>query len=101
MEDAYGNTFSRVNTLNLRSFSGTGTARSGSSRLRVLLYQQVRRLRLAEFAARGGGGIFGLGGGRSGGISSFYPIIAGAVIIIAGIVLWKKRKWITAKIKKQ
>ncbi len=36
-----------------------------------------------------------------GGISSFYPVIAMGVIIIAGIVAYTKRKWILAKIKKQ
>ncbi len=106
-KDAYGNTFSRVNTLDLRSFSGTGTARSGSSvssgssASAGTTSQAGGNAQAGGFAARGGGGIFGLGGGRSGGLSSFYPVIAGAIIIIAGIVLWKKRKWITAKIKKQ
>lgn len=42
-----------------------------------------------------------LTGSKGSGISSFYPLIFGAVIIIAGIVLWKKRKWIALKLKKQ
>lgn len=40
-------------------------------------------------------------GSRGNGISAFYPLIAGAILIIVGIVLWKKRKWISAKLKKR
>gem|GEM_PF-5953345 len=40
-------------------------------------------------------------GSRSGGLSSFYPLIAGAIIITAGVILYAKRKWITSKIRKQ
>jgi hypothetical protein len=39
--------------------------------------------------------------GKGGGISSFYPVIAAGIILIVGIVLWKKRKWISLKLKKQ
>ena len=39
--------------------------------------------------------------GKGAGISSFYPIIGAAIVLIAGIVLWKKRKWISLKLKKQ
>jgi LPXTG-motif cell wall-anchored protein len=39
--------------------------------------------------------------GKGAGISSFYPIIGAVIILIAGIVLWKKRKWISLKLKKQ
>jgi LPXTG-motif cell wall-anchored protein len=40
-------------------------------------------------------------GSNGSGISSFYPVIVGVIILIAGIVLWKKRKWISLKLKKQ
>ncbi len=40
-------------------------------------------------------------GSKGGGISSFYPVIGAAIVLIAGIVLWKKRKWISLKLKKQ
>ena len=43
----------------------------------------------------------GITSGRGGGISAFYPLIAGSVIIVIGIVLWTKRKWISLKLKKQ
>ncbi|HUW85798.1 MAG TPA: hypothetical protein VMV55_02855, partial [Methanoregula sp.] len=49
---------------------------------------------------QGGGGIFTFGGSRNAGISSFYPVIAAGILIIAGIVVWIKRKWISAKLKR-
>ena len=48
---------------------------------------------------RGGNSLFG--GSSGNGISAFYPVIAGGIILVAGIVLWTKRKWISAKLKKQ
>ena len=39
--------------------------------------------------------------GITAGLSSFYPFIAGGIILIAAIVLYTKRKWITSKLKKQ
>jgi hypothetical protein len=50
---------------------------------------------------QGGGSIFTFGGSRNAGISSYYPVIAAGIIIIAGIVVWMKRKWIAAKLKKR
>ena len=38
---------------------------------------------------------------KGGGISSFYPVIAMVVLIIAGAVAYKKRKWLLAKLKRQ
>ena len=40
-------------------------------------------------------------GSRGTGISAFYPVIAGGIILVVGIVLWTKRKWLSAKLKKQ
>ncbi len=37
----------------------------------------------------------------SGGFGSFYPVIAGIIIVLAGIILFLKRKWIISKLKKQ
>ncbi len=48
---------------------------------------------------RGGNSLFG--GSSGNGISAFYPVIAGGIILVVGIVLWTKRKWISAKLKKQ
>lgn len=36
-----------------------------------------------------------------GGLSPYYPLIAGGIIVLAGIVLYLKRKWILTKLKKQ
>ncbi|MEN6444152.1 MAG: hypothetical protein ABFC71_10440 [Methanoregula sp.] len=99
-KDADGNTFSRTITFDLKSSYGAAIARTGSSGSSGTS-TSVGTLSAAGGNTRGGGGLFGIGGSRSGGISSFYPVIAGAIIIIAGIVLWKKRKWIASKIKKQ
>ncbi|MCX6684727.1 MAG: hypothetical protein NTZ37_08395 [Methanoregula sp.] len=55
----------------------------------------------------GPGGMGGPGGSTTslfssnGSISSFYPVIAGGIILVVGIVLWKKRKWLSAKLKKR
>jgi hypothetical protein len=38
---------------------------------------------------------------KGNGISSFYPVIGMVVLMIAGAVAYKKRKWIMAKLKKQ
>ncbi|MGA2919429.1 MAG: hypothetical protein ABSE13_12960, partial [Methanoregula sp.] len=75
-KDADGNTLTTTKTLDLRSLAASGGtgSRSGSS---------------ATGAARGGG------------LSSFYPLIAGGVVIIIAIVFWMKRKWIVAKFRKQ
>jgi hypothetical protein len=104
-KDTYGTSFSTTQNLDLRSItssgtSGTSTGTSGSS--------GTTGTTTGSSAARtggsapGGGGIFGFGGSsRGGGLSSFYPIIAGGIFVIVGIVLWMKRKWIAAKLKKR
>jgi len=47
-------------------------------------------------------GSAGLFSGSSGnGLSAFYPVIAGGIILVVGIVLWTKRKWLSAKLKKR
>jgi hypothetical protein len=40
-------------------------------------------------------------GSSSSGISSFYPVIAAGILVILGIVLYTKRKWLIAKFRKQ
>jgi hypothetical protein len=108
-KDNDGNSFSSTKNLNLRTSSGSGTTstvtgNSGSSS------GSVTPVTTGSTAARNSGGfsggpsggsIFGFGGSRNAGISSFYPVIAAGIIIIAGIVVWMKRKWITAKLKKR
>ncbi|MDD1700902.1 MAG: hypothetical protein LUQ04_08940 [Methanoregula sp.] len=107
-KDNDGNSFSSTKNLNLRTNTGSGSAgtvsgSSGSSSgsvTPVTTGGATVRNTGGFGGAQGGGGIFAFGGSRSGGISSFYPVIATGIIIIMGIVLWIKRKWIAAKLKK-
>jgi hypothetical protein len=104
-KDANGNSFSVTKNLDLRSSSSSGTTSSSGSRSSSTTGgNSSSRTSGGGFAGGpgGGGGIFGFGGSnRSGGISSFYPVIAAGIIVIAGIALWMKRKWIVAKLKKR
>jgi hypothetical protein len=107
-KDNDGNSFSVTKNLNLRTNAGSGTAgtaSSGSSSASVTPAttgsSSTRTSGGFSGGPPGGGSIFGFGGSRGGGISSFYPVIATGIIIILGIVLWTKRKWIAAKLKKR
>jgi hypothetical protein len=109
-KDKDGNSFSTTKNLNLRSNAGSGTTgtvsgSSGSSSGSVtpVTTGSAGAGNSGGFSGgpRGGSSIFGFGGSSGGGISSFYPVIAAGIIIIAGIVLWIKRKWIAAKLKKR
>jgi len=105
-KDAAGNSFKTTTTLDLRSLAaGTGTgSRSGSGGSSGATSSATGGASAqagGAGAARGGGGLFSFGGGRGGGLSAFYPLIAGALVIIIAIVLWIKRKWIVAKFRKQ
>jgi hypothetical protein len=109
-KDKDGNSFSTTKNLNLKTNSGAGTTgtvsgSSGSSSGSVTAVttgsSSTRTNSGFSGGPQGGGSIFGFGGSSGGGISSYYPVIAAGIIIIAGIVLWTKRKWITAKLKKR
>ena len=104
-KDANGNSLSTVKTVDLRSLaysSGTGSTRTGSSGSGSTgSTGSASAAGYGGAANRGGGGMFGIGGGRAGGVSAFYPVIAGGLIVIVAIVLYLKRKWILAKFKKQ
>jgi hypothetical protein len=108
-KDADGYDFSTTKTLDLSSGAGTGGSTASSS----------SRTSSSQSGPAGGPG--GMGGGpdgtggdpggvssstslftsKGGGIGSFYPVIAAGIILIAGIVLWTKRKWISRSLKKQ
>jgi len=106
-KDDNGNTLSSVQTFDLRSLAsslvtGSRSSGSGSGTTGVTGVTGATAGSAGGFAgARGGGGLFGIGGGRSGGLSAFYPVIGGAIVLIAAIVLYVKRKWILAKFRKQ
>jgi len=107
-KDNDGNSFSVTKNLDLRTSSGSaGTSGSASANTGSGASSGSATTTSGSSAARSGGGppgggsIFGFGGSRGGGISSFYPVIAAGILLIAGIVLYKKRKWIAAKVKKR
>jgi len=109
-KDKDGNSFSITKNLNLRTNAGSGNtgtvsggsgSSSGSVTPATTGSSSTRTSGGFSGGPPGGGSIFGFGGRSSGGISSFYPVIATGIIIIAGIVLWMKRKWIVAKLKKR
>jgi hypothetical protein len=109
-KDSGGNDYSVTKTLDLTSISGTGISTASSS-------SKTSSSSASSMSGPGGmgGGPGGMSGGpggessstslftsgKGGGISSFYPVIAAGIILIVGIVLWKKRKWISLKLKKQ
>jgi hypothetical protein len=105
-KDANGNTLNSVQTFDLRSLitsgtSGTRSSSSGGSYSGSATGSSAASAGGSNAAARGGGGLFGIGGSRGGGLSSFYPVIIGTIVVIAAIVLYVKRKWILAKFRKQ
>jgi hypothetical protein len=101
-KDADGNSFSTVKNLDLRYSSGTGTgSSSGSSGSSSSSGTTTSAINRGVGGPPGGGSIFGFGGSRGGGVSSFYPVIALGIVIVAGIVLWMKRKWIVSKLKRK
>ena len=103
-KDALGNSFSTVKTLDLRSLTGLdllGSGSSSGSTSRQVSGTSSGTSTAQRSGAPGGGSMFGIGGSRAGGLSSFYPVIAGGIVIVIGIVLYLKRKWIVAKFRKQ
>jgi hypothetical protein len=103
-KDANGNSFSSVSILDLRSVS-SGTAATGSGTGST---SRSNTAAGGSFAGGpggglpGGGGVIGLGGSRSGGgLSAFYLPIGLGVLVIIAVILWIKRKWIAAKLKKR
>jgi hypothetical protein len=106
-KDSVGNTFTTTKTLDLQSLSGSGSGSSrsgssgGSSSGTSSTATSSASSRAGAGGPGGGGGLFSFGGSRGGGLSAFYPLIAGAGILIIAIILWMKRKWIKAKFRKQ
>ena len=94
-KDAVGNDYRVTKTLNLGTASGTGSDTGSAS---------ARSSGTGMDAGGPPGGMGGaslFSGSRNSGISSFYPVIAAGIIVVIGIVLYTKRKWLTAKFRKQ
>ncbi len=104
-KDADGNSFSTTKNLDLQSSAGSTTSGTGTGNSATSRTTGSSALRSSGFpgsgGAPGGGSIFGFGGSRSGGLSAFYPVIVGGVIAAIALVLYVKRKWIRAKLKKK
>ena len=99
-KDAVGNDYSLTKKLNLGSDVGTG---GNSSASRISGSTSVGAAGTGGAGRTGGnmGGASLFSTSRGGGISSFYPVIAAGIIVVAGIALYIKRKWLIAKLKKQ
>lgn len=99
-KDAVGNDYSVTKKLNLGSSFGAG---GNSSALRISGSTSVGADGYAGGGRTGGnmGGASLFSGSRGGGISSFYPVIAAGILVVVGIVLYTKRKWLVAKFRKQ
>ena len=114
-KDDNGNTLSSVQTFDLRSLAAAldagsrssggfiGGSSSGTTGATGATGVTAGPAGGGGAYAGGGGGIGGLFGGsrRAGGLSSFYPVIIGAIVLIVAIVLYVKRKWILGKFRKQ
>ncbi|MGA2698387.1 MAG: hypothetical protein ABSE74_01970 [Methanoregula sp.] len=112
-KDSEGNDYSLTKTLDLATSSGTGSSTATSSSKTSSSSSSSMSGGPGGMGGGPGGNMGGPGGSSSSsttslftsskgaGISSFYPIIGAVILLIAGIVLWKKRKWISLKLKKQ
>jgi len=114
-KDSAGTDFSVTKTVDLTTYSGSGGVPSGTSSTTKSSGSGSTMQGGPGDMSGGPGGMSGGPGGSSsssssvlssitnpkGGISSFYPVIAMVVLIIAGVVAYRKRKWIVAKLKKQ
>jgi hypothetical protein len=114
-KDADGNDYSITKSLDLSSSASSGGMIGSNSTSRTSSTSSFQGGPGGMSGGPGGdmGGMGGPGGSSSsssvlssitnpkGGLSSFYPVIAMAVLIVIGIVAYTKRKWIVSKIKKQ
>jgi len=116
-KDSYGTDYSVTKTLDLTTYSGSGSMPPGSTNTTG---SSSRSSSSASTMQGPPGGTGGPGGDMNGppgsssssgsvlssitsakgGFSSFYPVIAMFVVIIVCIVAYVKRKWIIAKIQK-
>ncbi|MDO9324846.1 MAG: hypothetical protein Q7T80_07810, partial [Methanoregula sp.] len=100
-KDAEGNDYSLTKNLNLGSASGSGgnssaSKTSGSTGMNAGSPPGGMG---GPSGSMGGSSLFSSSG--SSGISSFYPVIAAGILVVVGIILYTKRKWLVAKFRKQ
>jgi hypothetical protein len=105
-KDSTGNSYSDTKTVDLSSSSSATGTTSGNGSSKTSSTSGMNGM-------GGPGGDMGGPGGSSsstsilgltskgGGISSFYPVVAFVILAVVGIIGYKKRKWIMAKLKKQ
>jgi hypothetical protein len=99
-KDDDGDDYRVTRILDLKSSSGFGSATVGNSSSTASGFSDMPQGGPSAIGSRGGSSSL-FSGSRGNGISSFYPVIAGGIILVVGIVLWKKRKWLSAKLKKR
>lgn len=117
-KDSAGNDYSVTKLLDLTSYASSGgmsmssgsTSTGSTSRISSSSSMQGDPSGMNGPPGSMGGGPGGASSSSSvlssitnakGGLSSFYPVIAMGVLIIIGIIVYTKRKWIMSKIKKQ
>lgn len=109
-KDSDGDDCVTTKTLDLRSLAVTGMAAAPGSGASFAGTGGSMGTRGSAGGMSGGPSSMGSGGppgsstnlfsARGGGISSFYPVIAAGILGIAGIVMYWKRKWVLAKLKR-
>jgi hypothetical protein len=110
-KDSSGNDYNITKILDLSSSAGASGSSSSTTKTPTSSGSGSSAMGGPGDMSGGPGGMGGPGGessttslfsGSNGaGLSAFYPIIGAVIALIAGIVLWTKRKWISLKLKKQ
>lgn len=99
-KDDDGDDYSVTKILDLRSSAGVGNAIAGNTSSTASRSSGGPQDGFQGMAGRSSTSSL-FTGNRGNGISSFYPVIAAGIILVVSIVLWKKRKWLSAKLKKR
>jgi len=104
-KDVSGNDFNVSKVLDLAASPGPGNVTAGgssrpSASTTMGAYGGTNRGG-GSYGGRSSSSIFGgITSAKGGGIGAFVPLIAGSIVVVVGIVLYVKRKWIMSKLKK-